>query len=76
MQRMLVRKSAKENANFFRIIQELPRAIHYQPWVTQGFHVYDLEYAFKIDSDYQNIADACQVISKLAGSLRKIGLNV
>ncbi|XP_065844316.1 uncharacterized protein [Oscarella lobularis] len=43
-----------------KVVQELPHAIHYKFWVTEGFPIFVLEFAFAIDDDYENIAKACQ----------------
>ena len=48
---------------FYSVVQELAHAIHYRKFVHEGFRIFDLEYAFVVEEDYQNIADACKVYS-------------
>eukprot|EP00118_Oscarella_pearsei_P000465 m.4998 g.4998 ORF g.4998 m.4998 type:complete len:762 (+) comp11845_c0_seq1:153-2438(+) len=50
------------------IVQQLPHAIHYRLWVHQGFRVYDMEFAFIVDEDYKNIAQACKDVVDLVKS--------
>ncbi|XP_065834281.1 uncharacterized protein [Oscarella lobularis] len=44
------------------IVQQLPNAIHYRYWVSEGFQVYNFEMGFIVNDDYENIVQANQAV--------------
>ncbi|XP_065842913.1 L-gulono-1,4-lactone dehydrogenase-like [Oscarella lobularis] len=46
------------------IVQELPHAIHYRKFINLA-PVYDIEFAFPVDDDYENVVNACMAVVRL-----------